>query len=272
MRRLSSRRAIDAWERGQTSDSQELPLALLSVALPDEDRERLARLSVGRRDALLMRLRERTFGRQVSGFAQCPQCGARLQFQLDLASYETGEALAGEPGEEELEHAGWRLRFRVPDSRDLGVAARFPEEVSARRALIQRCVLAARDDGGRDVPPEVVPDVMPEEVAAALARRMEELDPLSYLPLAIDCANCENDWVLLFDIAALFWEEIASSAERLLHEVRTLALAYGWSESEILAMSDARRRFYLAGVTGEGAAEGGGRGPSAPPPSAPRWP
>lgn len=272
MRRLSSRRAIDAWERGQTSDSQELPLALLSVALPDEDRERLARLAVGRRDALLMRLRERTFGRQVSGFAQCPQCAARLQFSLDLASYETGEALAGEPGAQEMEHAGWWLRFRVPDSRDLAVAARFPEEGSARRALVQRCVLAARDDGGREVPPQVVPDVLPEEVVAELARRMEELDPLSYLPLAIDCANCGHDWVLLFDIAALFWEEIASTAERLLHEVRTLALAYGWSEGEILAMSDARRRFYLAGVTGGGEVEGGAAEPSAATPASPRWP
>jgi len=271
MRRLSSQRAIDAWERGQTSDSQELPLALLSVALPDEDREHLARLSVGRRDALLMRLRERTFGRRVSGFAQCPQCGARLQFQLDLASYDTGEALAGDPGEGELELAGWRLRFRTPDSRDLAFAARFPEEMSARRALVQRCVLAAWDDAGREVPPEVVPDVLPEEVVSALAQRMEELDPLAYLPLAIDCANCEHEWVLLFDIAALFWEEIASTAERLLHEVRTLALAYGWSESEILAMSDARRRFYLGGVTGEGEGEAGPRGRSAPPPASPRW-
>lgn len=259
MRRLSSQRAIEAWERGQTSDSQELPLALLSVALPDADREHLARLPVGRRDALLMRLRERTFGRRMAGFAQCPQCAARLQFQLDLATYDTAEALERPLAVEDLAVGAWHLRFRSPDSRDLAHASRCPDEASARMALLERCLLEARRDGE----PVAVTE-LPEEVVTALGARMEELDPLSYLPLAIDCANCGHEWVVLFDVAALFWEEIASAAERLLHEVRTLALTYGWSESEILAMSEARRRFYLrsAGEAGSEVAASAARSPA----------
>ena len=34
-------------------------------------------------------------------------------------------------------------------------------------------------------------------------------------------------------------------AKRLLMDVHLLARAYGWSEAEVLALSPARRRFYL---------------------------
>ena len=101
---------------------------------------------------------------------------------------------------------------------------------------------------------------LPEEVVEALGARMEELDPLAWLSLAIDCARCGHQWLVLFDVAALLWAEIAGTAERLLHEVRSLALAYGWSEAEILAMSSARRRFYLQQAPAGGGAAAGGAG------------
>ena len=254
MRRLSSQRAIEAWERGQGAGPHELPLALLSVALPDEDRERLARLPVGQRDALLMRLRETTFGRSIAGFAQCPQCGAKLQFATDLGSYDVQGTLERRlPAEEVLAVDGWEVRFRLPDGRDLAAASRFPDEGTARRVLLQRCVLAARRGGEPAAAAE-----LPEPVVVALGKRMEELDPLAWLSLAIDCARCGHEWLVLFDVAALFWAEIAGSAERLLDEVQSLAMAYGWSESEILAMSSARRRFYLQKAPPGGGPAGGG--------------
>ena len=79
-----------------------------------------------------------------------------------------------------------------------------------------------------------------------LGAAMEELDPLAFLPLSIECARCKHQWLVLLDIGTLLWQEISVSAERLLQDVHTLALAYGWSETEILSMSDARRKnFYL---------------------------
>jgi hypothetical protein len=214
----------------------------------------LARLTVGQRDALLMRLRERTFGRAIAGFAQCPRCDTRLQFTLDLDDYDVEGALARRlPPEEVLRLEGWELRFRLPTGRDLAAAARQPDEAGARRVLLERCVMGARREGE-----PVPPGELPEEVVAVVGARMEELDPLAWLSLAIDCARCGHQWLVLFDVAALLWSEIAGTAERLLGEVRALALAYGWSESEILAMSSARRRFYLQQVpSGGGGAAGG---------------
>jgi hypothetical protein len=42
--------------------------------------------------------------------------------------------------------------------------------------------------------------------------------------------------------------ELNAAATRLLHDVHTLASAYGWSEGDILAMSEARRARYVAMV------------------------
>lgn len=241
MRPLSAQRALEAWEEGQRSDPLERPLALLAAALPEHDSERLSRLPLGRRDALLMRLRERTFGRRIQGFARCPKCDARLEFPLDLGTYDTEAALATLPTEEEITAEGYSVRYRLPDSADLVAMARSPDVESARQLLTARCVLAAEKDG-RPVPAAE----LPEEVLAALGAGMEALDPLAYLSLAIECARCGHEWLVLFDIGTILWQEIERSAEGLLDDVQALALAYGWSEAEILSMSDARRRFYLS--------------------------
>jgi hypothetical protein len=51
-----------------------------------------------------------------------------------------------------------------------------------------------------------------------------------------------------FDIVTFLWREIENLAGHLLRDVHTLASAYGWRESDILALSAARRDFYLAAL------------------------
>jgi hypothetical protein len=240
MHPLTARRALDAWERGQRSDPQGRALALLSAVLPEVSREQLARLPVGQRDALLMRLRERTFGQQIKGFAQCPKCGVRLEFVLDLLAYDATRSLGQKIAPQVLAVDGYEIQFRVPDSVDLAYIAQFPDVETARLVLLGRCVLAARKNGR-----PVAPHELPEPVIESLGQRMEDLDPLSYVSLSIECARCNHQWLSLMDIGTLLWQEVARSAERLLVDVHTLALSYGWSEAEILAMSEARRKFYL---------------------------
>jgi hypothetical protein len=240
MHPLTARRALDAWERGQRSDPQGRALALLSSVLPEVSREQLARLPVGQRDALLIRLRERTFGPQVKGFAQCPKCGVRLEFGLDLQAYNAGRSLEHKLAPQLFAADGYEIQFRVPDSVDLAYIAQFPDVETARLVLLGRCVLAARKDG-RPVPPHEISEAVVEK----LGQRMEELDPLSYVSLSIECARCSHQWLSLMDIGTFLWQEVARSAEKLLGDVHTLAMSYGWSEAEILAMSEARRRFYL---------------------------
>jgi len=250
MRPLTAGKALEAWEQGQRSDLSDRALALLAAALPEVERERLARLPIGRRDALLMRLRERTFGSVVKGFSQCPQCNTRLEFPLDLRGYDVESNLRRRVSTGALSAEGFEIRFRLPDGSDLSEISMFPEPEAARRFLAERCILSAERDG-RPVSAWELPDPVLERLGAA----MEELDPMAYLPLSIDCARCHHQWLVLLDIGTMLWQEISVSAERLLQDVHTLATAYGWSESEILGMSDARRRFYLQQIPQQPAAQ-----------------
>jgi len=259
MRTLSARRALDAWERGQRTEPQARSLALLSAVLPEIEPKRLSRLPLGQRDALLLRLRERTLGRVINGLLLCPKCNARLEFPFDLRTYDATAALAVRHGTHALTASGFELRFRLPDSEDLNAMSLAPDVDTARGLLVARCVLAAERAGA-----PVASWELPEEVLEELGRRMEELDPLSFLPLNLDCPRCSHQWMALLDVGALFWQEISVAAERLLRDVHTLATAYGWSEAEILAMSDARRRFYLTQIPVAAAA------PAGPPKGRPR--
>ena len=75
MRALSSTELLSAWERGSDQTPAQGVLALLGAACPEVPIESLAHLSVGQRDAQLLKLREVTFGPCLTGLADCPQCG-----------------------------------------------------------------------------------------------------------------------------------------------------------------------------------------------------
>ena len=80
---------------------------------------------------------------------------------------------------------------------------------------------------------------------AAVLQAMSELDPEAETRFDLVCAACGHLWSALFDITAFFWTEIQALAQRLLHDVTTLARLYGWREADILAMSNTRRTYYL---------------------------
>ena len=67
---------------------------------------------------------------------------------------------------------------------------------------------------------------------------------------SLTCQGCGHEWAAVFDIVTFFWAELVAQAKRLLREVHQLARAYGWRESEILAMSSQRRHTYLELVNG----------------------
>jgi hypothetical protein len=242
VRPLSANDLLEVWEVGQDRHPLDRALTLLGAACPELAADELAGLSVGARDARLLTLRERTFGPRLAGFVECPRCSEGLEFEAAVADLRAAPAQEGESWE--LAAGDLSLRFRLPNSRDLGAAATCPDPAAARRLLVRRCVLhASRDDvplAGDDLPPEAI---------TALAQQMIERDPQAETLLDLSCPACEHDWQALFDIVTFFWSELAARADRLLGEVHALALAYGWREVDILGMSPHRRRFYLGMVT-----------------------
>lgn len=126
---------------------------------------------------------------------------------------------------------GQTLDFRLPTSFDLAAIAGCHDVEEARDRLHERCIRG--------------PLANDEPILAAAEREIAERAGAAAMTVDLECPACIHRWSLDFDIAAFFWEELRVRARRLLREVDALARRYGWSERDILALSDARRRDYL---------------------------
>lgn len=234
MHPLSAHEMVEIWEQGQAQHPLDRALTVLAAVWPEMTREQLAALSIARRDACLLELRERTFGTRLDGFSECPRCRERIEFTLTTCDI---PRLSEDKGEYELETADFNLRFRLPNSKDLAALVGGRD---VRQSLLQDCLLEARRGGQavsyRELPAEAVDRLA--ECVAECGQRTEVL-------FALECPSCSHRWQILFDIASFFWAEIAAQAKRLLREVHALAKTYGWSEAEILALSPIRRQCYL---------------------------
>ncbi|HYH85000.1 MAG TPA: hypothetical protein VEX60_05915 [Pyrinomonadaceae bacterium] len=244
MRPLSAAELLSVWERGAAQQSAQRALALLVASCPDAVPDELAALSIGGRDARLLLLREWTFGPQLSGLAVCPGCGERLELDLDVGDLRVADA--AESAEEfSLSAAGFDVRFRLPNSRDLIALARVGGAAGGRCRLLERCLLSAARDGA-----ECEACELPADVLDAVADEMGRADPQADVQLSLSCPDCGHRWEMPFDIVSYFWGELHAWAQRTLREVHTLAVAYGWREADILAMSPLRREIYLQMVGG----------------------
>jgi len=239
MHALSAPELLGIWERGLTQAPVERALELLAAAYPEIATDSLAVLSLGQRDARLLRLRELLFGSRMAGFVGCPRCGGRLELALDIADLLAGSANEPE-GEFSLTVGKYGLRVRLPNSHDVAAAARQADLTATRRMLLDRCLISA-SCGGESTTGEH----LPHEVVEAAGERMAMADPLADIQVAVSCPLCEHHWRLAFDIVSFLWSEIEAWACRILRDVHTLASAYGWCERDILALSPVRRRFYL---------------------------
>lgn len=236
---------VRLWEEGSPQHPLDRALTILVRACPEIGREMLARLTIGQRDALLLELREQAFGERMEAYAECPQCGERLEFPLSTTAFRplSGGLERVDAARFRFEEGGADVTFRLPDSRDLAAAARCAGIEEARSLLVRRCILEA--DGSRGTTLE-----LPDAVITAISGRMSELDTAGDILLKLECPACRAAWQQAFDIVSFFWTEIAVHAKRLLREVHALARAYGWGEGEILSLSPERRSFYLEMIEG----------------------
>jgi len=171
--------------------------------------------SVERRDAALLDLRATRFGGNLGVIAACPACGERIEATLPVAAV---RPVAGP-----LE-AGGRT-FRSPALDAVRAAAMCADPAEARALLTVRCLVSGDATGA-------------EEAFAAALAATERL-------VGLACPACEATWEAPFDAGAFVLAEARAEAARILDEVHELALAYGWTEADVLALSPRRRSSYL---------------------------
>lgn len=224
---LSPSGMLDLWERGARRHPLDRALLLLDGVCPDQSLPELADVSIGQRDQALIAWRSAVFGRVMPGYVDCPACQTRLEFALD------GDALRSGTDDVQFEVDG--LQVRRPTSRDVAEALNEADPNRAIYRLAQRCCVGSK--GG-----------LPTLSAAQLVKiesALAQADAAADIALNFCCEQCGNNWQTAFDISDYLWREIEVQAATLLSDVHTLARAYGWSEGEILAMSDARRSAYI---------------------------
>lgn len=236
MQAIPATAVLDAWERGRALAPARRALLLLGLIGAEADP---AGLSVGQRDGLLLDLRARMFGAHAAALAACPACGEQLELAFELDDLRASPP-ADPSAPVELHDGEYRLRATPPTAADLLAIEQYGGLAERRAALLERCLLAAHRD---DQP--LPAHALPAPLVAQLAARLAAADPQADVQLALGCPACGHSWSALFDIVAFLWRELDAWARRTLHDVHTLARAYGWREAEILALSPERRALYL---------------------------
>jgi hypothetical protein len=233
MRIPTSSNMLLVWERGIGLHPLDQGLLFLSAAFPELPSDTFADWPLGLRNSTLAEYHYSIFGAELEGSVTCPECGEKLEFQIDARSLIARSER--QPAGDCIEVHGHR--FRLPTSRDLiHVADEADPAVGARR-LLEVCHLDADEATNWS-----------EEDIEEIGERMAAADPLAETRLVLRCQTCSHEWNENFDIAQFLWAEVDAAAKRLLREVHTLASAYGWTEAEILALSDTRRTSYLGMV------------------------
>lgn len=218
--------------------------ALLRAGFDDAEPTR----SLGERNARLMALHARLFGREIELLSHCPVCGTVVQFSGDC------EALAAQmrPSLDDvpshrLEAQGHVIEFRLPDSADItdsAIASVEEGDDDFTQRLLDRCVLGCTREG------EPFPlRELPAPVLDALSQHMENLDPGASVSFALDCPQCAAHWPAPLDVGDMVWQKVRAAAERVLLDIDALARAYGWTEPEVLRLNPLRRAAYLQMVT-----------------------
>src|SRR3712207_2574573 len=115
MRVLSASDLLDVWERAAHAGPLQQALTLLAASCPERKIAALADLTIGERDALLLRLREATFGPRLAGLVHCPAWGETIEMAVSAADLEARPAAA----EVTVDSYGYVLRLRPPNSHDV---------------------------------------------------------------------------------------------------------------------------------------------------------
>lgn len=255
MRALTPFDVLALWDEGAQRHPLDRSALLCARARSDLPADAIVDLPLGEVTRSVLRLREATFGARIDSHVDCPFCGARLAVSVmtsdvlpegvtaegagegaaaDDSTGGRGSATAAVPSARDVERA---QGLRPPTLRDLAAVADVADAEDGARRLLQRCMTASA--------PAYLLDADLAEIEAVF----DALDPSADLGLQVTCTECGREVLATLDAGVVLWDEIEAQGRMLLRMVHVLALAYGWTESEILSLGPARRAAYMAMVS-----------------------
>jgi hypothetical protein len=163
-------------------------------------------------------------------------CGEAYEFELPLRALPAGEADSA-PIRVQLDDER-AVTVRRPTGNDL---RRWREARPGSRAEAVRTMLDALVLSGH----------VGAEDEARVAESIATMDPLVAFTVSCRCPACGAAAEVPIDLEALALAQLESRQRALLHEMHRFASRYGWTESEVFAVSPARRARYLELIENE---------------------
>lgn len=233
------------WESAYSQAPVARMQTLIAAMMPEASSAKLAQLQLGQCNHALLQLREQLMGVELISVTPCPNCQEAVEVRLNTKSLYQTNADSLINLEIPFAIADYEGVFRPLTLADLAAVKVENDLSSTRQQLLQGCLLSLTQ-AGKSVGIEQLPSV----VMQALEQAYLDADPLAEIRLKLACPTCEQQWLVGLDIAAFLWQELEQQAHKVFNEIHILASAYGWPEADILALSSARRKFYLARICG----------------------
>ena len=236
---LPAHRMLDVWEQAHSSNAAARTRWLLSLSEPQLSDDELDNLTLGESNSRLVNLRRSLFGAVLQAYVECPHCGEALDLEFPIEQLGF-DAVPEQPAELFIRNETLSASARLPNGHDLAALSLVNSVDEGRALLFSRCLWDLRRNGKA-----VELGDLNESELTALENLVAELDPRTELLFDLSCPACANQWQSSLDAGAFLWREFDTHIRELLENIHLLARAYGWSEADILAMSDARRAYYV---------------------------
>ena len=213
-------------------------LLAIHAAFP-EARETVADWPLGQRNRALAELHSSYFGHALEGWTSCRQCGEKSDVYID------GRALAEQPQSQHAELIVIHADLRAADEPGPCACRARARRSGGTDAAAVRLLRVCRVDGGDDAE-----QTWSEEELEQAGEKMAAADPLAEnRRLNFECPVLRSHLPREVSTCRRSVGGAGALARRLVMDVHALASADGWSEREILALSEHRRRLYLEMVS-----------------------
>lgn len=203
------------------------------------DQEELWCLTVSDRIGALLSVVERTeSSATLPARVRCPASGCAALFDAQLPYVAVRRHGRGAETETMVEGAaGKPMRLRRPRGTDQRRwrEARWAAPAEALAGILSSLAVDAT----------VALQALPPEVVERIGLALEELDPLVAFCVDCVCPACGTASRIPVDLEALALQRLRAAQRDLLVDVHRLAVAYGWSEDQVLGLPAWRRSAYL---------------------------
>jgi hypothetical protein len=197
-------------------------------------------LLIGDREFAVMKLREMTWGPNVTAVLRCPneECAKPLEISLSL------EQMAVEPRPGSSRYFRFSgsagvpedIQYRLPNGSDQEAVAGIKDGATAVMTLLARCT---------GLEPSII-EMIPAATRNQIEEEIERLAPQAEAELEATCPECGRLFSSQISWPEVCLDEMQHNSATIEREVHFLALHYHWRESDVLSMTHAKRRRYLA--------------------------